>query len=83
MDLSSPHGHSINDGIAKELCSIHYASVDDAASQVVEVGQGAFLAKMDIRQAYRNIPVASQDRHLLGLQWNGKVYIDQVLPFGL
>ena len=83
MDLSAPLGHSVNDGIAKELCSLHYASLDDAAAKVSELGQGALLAKMDIRQAYRNIPVAPEDKHLLGLRWEGQTYIDQVLPFGL
>jgi len=38
---------------------------------------------MDIKQAYRHIPVAPEDRHLLGLSWKGETYIDQVLPFGL
>ena len=41
------------------------------------------LAKMDVLQAHRNIPVAPEDKHLLGLQWNGQIYVDQVLPFGL
>ena len=83
MDLSAPQGHSVNDGISKELCSLHYSSLDDAAAKVAELGQGALLAKMDIRQAYRNIPVAPEDKPLLGLRWNGHTYIDQVLPFGL
>ena len=85
MDLSSPHGHSVNDGITKELCSLHYSSIDEAATQVAALGPGCMLAKMDIRQAYRNIPVhvAPEDKHLLGLQWNNQIYIDQVLPFGL
>lgn len=83
MDLSAPQAHSVNDGIAKELCSLHYSSLDDAAAKVSELGPGALLAKMDIRQAYRNIPVAPEDKPLLGLQWNGQIYIDQVLPFGL
>ena len=83
IDLSSPHGHSINDGISKKVCSLHYSSLDDAAAQVARLGQGAWLAKMDIKQAYCNIPVAPEDRKLLGLQWKGKVYIDQVLPFGI
>ena len=83
MDLSSPHGHSVNDGIAKELCSLHYSSIDDAATRVTALGPGCMLAKMDIRQAYRNIPVAPEDKYLLGLQWNNHIYIDQVLPFGL
>lgn len=83
MDLSSPHGHSVNDGISKDVYSFHYASLDDTVAQVTRLGRGAWLAKMDVRQAYRNIPIAPKDRQLLGLQWKGKVYIDQVLPFGL
>lgn len=83
MDLSSPHGHSVNDGICKELCSLHYSSIDDTAAQVVALGPGSMLAKMDIRQAYRNIPVAPEDKYLLGLLWDNQIYIDQVLPFGL
>ena len=83
MDLSAPHGHSVNDGIAKELCSLHYSSVDEAAAKVAELGTGTLLAKMDIRHAYRNIPVAPEDKPLLGLQWENQFYVDQVLPFGL
>ena len=75
MDLSLPHGHSVNDGIAKELCSLHYSSIDDAATRVTALGPGCMLAKMDIRQAYCNIPVALEDKHLLGLQWNNHTYI--------
>ena len=41
------------------------------------------MAKMDIQQAYRNIPVAPEDRHLLGMSWQGHVFVDRVLPFGL
>ena len=83
MNLSTPLGHSVNNGIAKELCSLHYASLDDAATEVSELGQGALLAKMDICQTYCNVPVAPEDKHLLGLQWEGQTYINQVLPFGL
>ena len=83
MDLSSPKGLSINDGIAKEDCSFHYASVDWAVQRIVQLGQHTLLAKMDIRKAYRNIPIAPTDRHLLGFTWDEKVYVDKVLPFGL
>ena len=38
------------------------------------------LAKVDIKQAYRNVPVHPNDRPLL---WRGQVFIDKVLPFGL
>ena len=45
--------------------------------------QSRLLAKMDIKQAYRNIPVSPDDRYLLGISWENMVYVDQVLPFGL
>ena len=38
---------------------------------------------MDIKQAYRMVPVQPDDRRLLGMGWEGKVYIDKTLPFGL
>ena len=57
--------------------------MDDTVARVATLGPGALLAKMDIHQAYRNIPVALEDKHLLGLQWHNQVYVDQVLSFGL
>ena len=32
---------------------------------------------------YRNIPVHPGDRHLLGMRWQDKVFVDTCLPFGL
>jgi len=39
------------------------------------------LAKVDVKQAYRNVPVSPKDRLLLGMCWEGKVYMDIALPF--
>ena len=83
LDLSSPTGQSVNDGISKEDCSLQYTSVGLVAAKIVELGKGTLMGKMDIQQAYRNIPVAPEDRRLLGMRWQGKVYVDKVLPFGL
>ena len=41
------------------------------------------MAKIDIRSAYRLIPVHPENRLLLGMQWGAWKYIDCVLPFGL
>ena len=38
------------------------------------------MAKLDIKSAYRLIPVHPCDRHLLGIEWRGAHYVD---PFGL
>ena len=68
LDLSSPHGSSVNDSISKELASLQYTSVDQAVKRIVSLGKDCLLAKIDVKQAYRNVPVHPQDRPLLGMR---------------
>ena len=82
-DLSSPKGSSVNDGIPSHLCSLKYSSVDDAVTTIQQLGKGTQLVKLDIKDAYRIVPVHPADYHLLGITWQGKLYIDRALPFGL
>ena len=81
--MSSPGGHSVNDGIDPEKFSMQYVRVDDIIRMVVRHGRGALIAKFDVEAAYRNIPVHPSDRYLLGLKWRDQFYVDLVLPFGL
>ena len=83
MDLSSPHGSSINDYISKEEFSLHYATFDQALSLVARYGKDALMAKLDIKHAFRLCPVRLEDRELLGIHWQGQYYIDLRLPFGM
>ena len=83
VDLSSPSGDSVNDGIDKSLCSLSYMSVDEVVDRVMEMGKGALMAKFDLKSAYRNIPVHPEDRWLLGMMWDGQLFVDVALPFGL
>ena len=83
LDLSSPPHRSVNDGINPQLCSVQYPTVDQAIAHILGLRPGAMLAKVDIAHAFRNIPVHPEDRHLLGMSWGGKVYLDLTLPFGL
>ena len=57
LDLSSPRGNNINDGIAKELCSLSYVTVDDIATRVLKLDRGTLVAKFDLKAAYIHIPV--------------------------
>ena len=41
------------------------------------------LAKINIKNAYRVVPVHPVDRHLLAIAWRGKLFVDGALPFGL
>lgn len=83
LDLSSPEGHSVNDGIPPDLCSLSYISVEDAARAVIKAGRGALLAKVDIKSAYRIVEVHPEDRLLLGMMFDDLLFVDSVLPFGL
>ena len=83
VDLSSPESFSVNDGISRSLSSLTYCSVDHLSALVLNNGRGALLVKADVKEAYRMIKVHPDDCHLLGVQWENSVYIDQTLPFRL
>ena len=83
VDISSPQGHSINDCIEPQVCSLSYVSIDDAVTNVMRMGKGTLLAKLDLESAYRIIPVHPNDTYLLSMEWKGSWYVDTALPFGL
>ena len=64
VDLSSPHGESVNYGIDKELCTLSYVSVDNIVKTILTLKKGALMAKVDIKNAYRLLPVHPEDRLL-------------------
>lgn len=82
LDLS-PEGASVNDGIDPNVCSLSYMTVDDAARAIERIGAGAMLTKVVIKSAYRTIPIHPENRPLLGMMWEGALYVDAALPFGL
>lgn len=80
--LSYPRGgESINSKVVELECAL--TSFDQGAALVVAAGRGALLSKIDIRSAYRCIPVRPADWHLLGMRWRGHYYYEKSLPFGL
>ena len=81
VDLSAPHGFSMNDDILEALCSLKYPSVQDGAKMALQLGRGVLMAKIDLQNAYRIVPVHPDDIGLLGVQ--GQVLVDTALPFSL
>ena len=74
-----PSRGSVNDEISPDF-PVSYVSV---SFLVLSAGRGAFLAKADIKKAYRMLLVHPQDQPPLGVQWAGITYTDLALPFGL
>lgn len=55
--LSHPKGGSVNNAIDPALCTVSYASFDQAVLWVQRFGRGALMAKADIESAFRLLPV--------------------------
>ena len=78
--LSYPTDKSINEHIPDELKTVHYSSIDDAIEIILNLGPNATMAKTDISNAFRVIPIHPHDHAILGIQFNGCFYFDQCLP---
>ena len=70
--LSFPTGLSVNDGI----------SSDHTILLIKSAGPGCFLAKTDVKNAFRIIPIHPDDYDLLGMQWRVLFYYDRCMPMG-
>jgi len=80
-DCSRPAGRAVNDYI--EVESFSFQTVDEALTLV---SPGAYCVKVDLKSAYRSIPISVESQQYTGLQWkvNGvdEYFVDTRLPFG-
>ena len=85
IDLSAPRKgtvESINDIIPKDQFSLAYSSVDHAIKLISIAGRGAWLAKADIVDAFKVIPLHPSQWHLFCIRWRDKFYFSVRLTFG-
>ena len=80
--LSYPRGSSVNDGISPDHTSVSYATISDAIGHIKAAGGGCFLAKTDVKNAFRIIPIRPMDYYLLGVRWKLFYYYDRCMPMG-
>jgi len=80
--LSHPEGNSVNSHIDSGLCAVHYSSLDSILEKIYDVGQGALLAKMDIKSAFRLLVLNPGDFDLMGIKFDSFYFIDKCLPMG-
>jgi hypothetical protein len=86
VDLSAPHDNeehpSVNDLIDKDQCSLSYVKLDDAIKGIAEIGTGTLMCKIDIRNAFKLLPIPRAQFHLFCIKWRGKYYHYTRLAFG-
>ena len=82
-NLSYPYNQdAVNFNIPKESSTVQYAKLQDAIKLIQECGQGCYMAKSDIADAFRLIPLHPSQYHLTGFQFQGKYYYNKCLPMG-
>ena len=82
-NMSAPEGAGVNGRVSKSLSSLSYIGVQDAVEGIQQLGPGALLAKIDIRSAHRHVPIHPDDCWLTSMIWDGALFIDTALLFGL
>jgi len=78
-DYSAPHGRAINE-FTWISDIMHIMSLDHA---IEFMHPNYFLAKMDISNAFREVPIHNSGWENLSFEWQGVFYMDTRLPFGL
>ena len=74
VNLSSPKGASINDGIPDSAASVSYTTLSSALNLILKAGKDSFLAKSDIKSAFRLLPLSPEDYHLLCFRWENSYF---------
>ena len=84
FNLSHPVGGAVNDNIPELLRSVQYCSVQDVGQCMMSnYGDGvAWLAKVDLADAYRIVPIRREDWRFLGIYIEDEYYVDRMLPMG-
>ena len=72
-DLSFPKQHSVNDLIPPENSNVQYESIDNITTLLNQFGQDSLMAKTDIKDAFRIIPIHPDDYKFLGFSWHGSI----------
>ncbi len=86
VDLSAPHDNpihsSLNSLINKDDYSLTYVRIDDAITIINELGQGSWLCKVDVKAAFKILPIHPSLWPLHGVEWQNKMYFATRLVFG-
>ena len=84
FNLSSPKNFSVNDNIPQSARKVNYCNVTDVALFLLDNDElnHAFMAKIDLTDAYRLVPIQKDDWRYLGMAVGDELYVDRCLPMG-
>ena len=85
-DLSWLPGHSVNSGVGGDCYLstefvLTYPSINNITNEVLKLGKGCQIFKIDISRAFYHVPIDPGDLDLLGLCWED-YFLVRSLAFG-
>ena len=84
-NLSAPAGASFNDGISKDTLKewrVVQTTSRQIANMIARAGKGAVLSCSDMQNAYKNLPVCTEQRRLQTFRFLNREFVDLRLIFG-
>jgi hypothetical protein len=83
LNMSSPKGWSFNCNMDElALPKTYQSSARMFGQTLLNVGEGAIISKMDMRDAFKLIPAKPEDYRLQGFRWLNRYFIDTQQIFG-
>ena len=85
--MSWPEGASVNDGIQPDKylesnISLRYPTVDNLCKRAKKLGKGCKGYKKYMARAFRQIPIDPMDWSLLGIYWQGALFLVKATVMG-
>ena len=86
-DLSMPAGYSVNDFTPTDTWDsapfkLTLATARSYADTIAAMGRGVWMSKVDLRLAYKQLPIDPLDYPLTGIKWRDRWYYDTRAQFG-
>ncbi len=83
LNVSLPKGISLNDNVEEtKMEKVLMTSARNFGYTLVEAGENAIFCKTDMKDAYKNVPVPTDEYRLQGFSWLGKFFIETRQIFG-
>jgi len=83
LNASLPENNSLNSNVKDESVEkVEMCSARCFSYSVVEAGKGAFMSKMDMEDAYKNVPCKLEDLRLQGFMWLNNFFVETRQIFG-
>lgn len=81
-NLSHPKGQSLNDNIIEDAKRVSYPSHKDISKKICIEGKSCFIARQDLKNAYRQLKMSRKASKYLGYSLYGRYLQDNYIVFG-